>query len=144
MIPETHHAAGAPKRIRILIADDSETFRIACRMLLARMRHLDVVAAANDGEQALRLVARTRPDLVLMDLRMPGLNGLEATRQIRATFPVTRVLLITLHASEGLKAASHAAGADGFIAKRDLRAALPGLLAHLFPGYARRAEACSP
>jgi DNA-binding NarL/FixJ family response regulator len=129
----TDNNAGAHKHIRVLIADDSAEFRSAIGLFLAQLPQVEVVGAAEDGEHALTLVASTRPDLVLMDLKMPRLNGLQATQQIRAGFPGVRVIIITLHDSEKLKAASVASGADRFIPKRSLRQELPGILAELFP-----------
>jgi DNA-binding NarL/FixJ family response regulator len=129
----TNNNAGAHKRIRVLIADDSAEFRSAIGLFLAQLPQVEVVGVAEDGEHALTLVASTRPDLVLMDLKMPRLNGLQATQQIRAGFPGVRVIIITLHDSEKLKAASVASGADRFIPKRSLRQELPGAIAQLFP-----------
>jgi DNA-binding NarL/FixJ family response regulator len=105
-------------------------------LLLARLPQVEMVGAAEDGVDALALVASTRPDLVLMDLQMPRLNGLQATRKIRAEFPEVRVIMITLHDSEDWKAASMASGADRFIPKNRLRQDLPGAIAQLFPGRA--------
>lgn len=140
----TNNNAGAPKRIRVLIADDSAAFRNAFGLFLDRLPRVEVVGTAEDGEQALTLVASTRPDVVLMDLKMPRLNGLQATRKIRAEFPDVRVIMITLHDAKELKAASAAAGADRFIPKNRLRDELPGALAQLFPGRAGGAEAERP
>jgi DNA-binding NarL/FixJ family response regulator len=137
---ETNTNAGARKRIRILIADDSAVCRRAALLLLAKLPQVEMVGAAEDGVDALALVASTRPDLVLMDLQMPRLNGLQATRKIRAKFPGVRVIMITVHNSKEAKAASIAAGADRFIPKRCLRDELPGALAQLFPGRAAGAQ----
>jgi DNA-binding NarL/FixJ family response regulator len=144
MNSEINDKAGAPQRIRILIADDSAAFRNAFGLFLERLPQVEVVGTAEDGEHALTLVASTRPDLVLMDIKMPRLNGLEATRKIRAEFPDVRVIMITLHDSEELKAASVASGADRFIPKSCLRDKLPGALAQLFPGRAGKAEKEQP
>ena len=130
--------AGAPQPIRILVADDSAEFRSAVGQFLDRLPQVEVIGLAEDGEQALTLAARTQPDLVLMDLKMPGLNGLEATRLIRADLFRAHVIVITLHDSAELQAASLAAGADRFISKHPLRAELPGAIAQLFPGHAGR------
>lgn len=132
--------AGAHKRIRVLIADDSAAFRSALAAFLERLPQVEVIGAAEDGVQALALVASLRPDLVLMDVKMPRLNGLQATRKIRAEFPNVHVIMITLNDSEKLKAASATSGADWFILKRCLRDELPGAIAQLFPGRAGGAE----
>ena len=140
MNSETTKNPGARKRIRILIADDSAAFRSAVGQFLDRLPQVEVVGAAEDGEHALTLVASLRPDLVLMDLKMPRLNGLQATQKIRAEFHDVHVIIITLHDSKELRAASVASGADRFIPKRCLRDELPGAIAKLFPGRAGGAE----
>jgi DNA-binding NarL/FixJ family response regulator len=137
---ETNKNLGAQQRIRVLVADDSAAFRNAFGLFLERLPQVEVVGIAEDGEHALILVASLRPDLVLMDLKMPRLNGLQATRKLRAEFPGVRVIMITLHDSKEVKAASTAAGADCFIPKRCLRDELPGALAQLFPGRPGGAE----
>jgi DNA-binding NarL/FixJ family response regulator len=140
MDTEINDNAGARKRIRVLIADDSAAFRNAFGLFLDCLPQVEVIGAAEDGEHALTLVGSLRPDLVLMDLQMPRLNGLQATRTIRAEFPGVRVVMISLHDSKELKAASAAARADRFIPKHSLRDELPGAIAQLFPGRARGAE----
>jgi DNA-binding NarL/FixJ family response regulator len=137
---KTNYHADAHQRIRVLIADDSAAFRNAFGLFLERLPQVEVVGAAEDGEHALTLVASLRPDLVLMDVKMPRLNGLQATRKIRAEFPEVHVIMITFHDSEELKAASVAAGADRFIPKLSLREELPRALAQLFPGRSGGAE----
>ncbi len=141
---KTNYPAGAPRRIRTLIADDSSEFRKAAGQFLERLPQVEVVGAAEDGEQALALVAGTRPDLVLMDLQMPRLNGLEATRRIHAEFPGVRVIVVTLYDSERWQAACVQAGADQFIPKHRLRDALPGALAQLFPGADLAGQTATP
>ena len=95
-----HAAEGAHERIRTLIADDSAVCRQVVGLLLAKLPQVQVVGTAEDGVDALALVASTRPDLVLMDLQMPRLNGLQATRQIRAEFPAVRVIMTTFDNSQ--------------------------------------------
>jgi DNA-binding NarL/FixJ family response regulator len=126
-----------PKVLRVLVADDAAVVRAGLVAMLAELPGVQVVGAAEDGARAVALAARTRPDLVLMDLQMPELNGLEATRMIRAKFPAVRVIMITFDlAGHLMVTASRDAGADGFIMKENLGAELPGLLAQLFPGHA--------
>ena len=125
--------AATPQRIRVLIADDSAEFRSALGQFLERLPYVELIGTAEDGEQALAMVASTGPDLVLMDIAMPRLNGLEATLKIHAEFPGVHVIIITLHDSEGLKAASVASQADRLIPKRCLHDDLPGAIAQLFP-----------
>jgi DNA-binding NarL/FixJ family response regulator len=109
-------------------------------LLLAKLPQVEMVGAAEDGVDALALVASTRPDLVLMDLQMPRLDGLQATRKIRAGFPGVRVIMTTFNDSEESKAASAASGVDWFIPKEYLRDELPGAIAQLFSGRAVGAE----
>ncbi len=138
--PAQDAAAGAHERIRTLIADDSAVCRRAALLLLAKLPQVEMVGAAEDGVDALALVASTRPDLVLMDLQMPRLDGLQATRKIRAGFPSVRVIMTTFNDSEESKAASAASGVDWFIPKECLRDELPGAIAQLFSGRAVGAE----
>lgn len=93
LAPTEDAAEGTHRRIRTLIADDSAVCRRAVGLLLARLPQVEVIGAAEDGEQALTAVASTRPDLVLMDLGMPRLNGLQTTWKIRAGFPAVRVII---------------------------------------------------
>ena len=141
---EANNNAGAHKRIRVLIADDSAAFRNAVGLFLERLPQVEVIGAAEDGVHALALVASTRPDLVLMDLQMPRLDGLQATRKIRAEFPGVRVIMTTFNDSEESKAASVASGVDRFIRKECLRDELPGAVAQLFSGRAGGAEGARP
>ena len=144
MAPAAEAAQGAHDRVRTLIADDSALCRRAAALLLAKLPQVQMVGAAADGVDALALVASTRPDLVLMDLQMPRLNGLQATRQIRAEFPGVRVIMTTFSDSEQSKAASAASGVDGFISKERLRDELPSAIAQLFSTRASGVEGERP
>ena len=137
-------AAGAHEPIRTLVADDSAVCRRAAALLLAKLPQVQMVGAAEDGVDAVALVASTRPDLVLMDLQMPRLDGLQATRQIRAEFPGVRVIMTTFNDSAESKAASVASGVDRFIPKECLRDELPGAIAQMFSGRAVGAEGERP
>ena len=141
MHDQTDNNGETHKRIRTLIADDSVTFRNALKQFLICLPHIEVVGAAENGEHALKLMPGTRPELVLMDVQMPRLNGLDATQRIRVEFPVVRVIMITLHYSDMWRNASAAAGADRFIPKHRLHDELPRALAQLFPGRASAEEA---
>ncbi|MCX6900742.1 MAG: response regulator transcription factor [Verrucomicrobia bacterium] len=141
---EIYTNAGVQKRIRTLIVDDSAVFRSAVGRLLDCLPHVEVVGIAEDGGYALALVASLQPDLVLIDMEMPRLNGLQATREIRAGFPDVRVIMMTLHDSEQWKAAGIASGADRFIPKHCLDDELPGAIAQLFPGRAGGTEGERP
>jgi len=84
----------------ILIADDHALVRAGIRAFLERIPNIEVVAEASDGREAVELVAKLQPDIVLMDIAMPDLNGLEATSQIVKLWPRVRVIVLSMHASE--------------------------------------------
>src|SRR5688572_18187850 len=89
-------AGGRMQPIRVVIADDHPVFRFGLRALLRAMPDTEVVGEVTTGEAAIELVTDARPDVVLMDVTMPGLGGIEATRRIRETSPDTRVLMVTM------------------------------------------------
>jgi DNA-binding NarL/FixJ family response regulator len=105
--------------IRILIADDHELIRRGLVSALSDRPEWTVVAEAADGRQACELAARLTPEIAVLDLTMPELNGLEATRQIRASTPKTRILIVTAHESEQLIRDVLDAGAMGYVLKSD-------------------------
>jgi DNA-binding NarL/FixJ family response regulator len=104
-------------KIRVLLADDHVVLRQGTRELLEREGDLVVVAEAGDGEVAVRLAARERPDVAIMDISMPGLNGIEATRQIKAICPATAVLVLTAYDDDQYIFAVLEAGAAGYLLK---------------------------
>ncbi|GKQ36918.1 response regulator transcription factor [Streptomyces sp. A012304] len=101
----------------VLIADDQPLQRLGFRMLLESQDDLSVVSEANNGTEAVRLTSELRPDVVLMDVRMPGLDGIEATRRITATGDRTRVLILTTFDLDEYAYAGLRAGASGFLVK---------------------------
>ncbi|MGO9822473.1 MAG: response regulator [Solirubrobacteraceae bacterium] len=103
--------------VRVLVVDDQALVREGLMTLLAAAPGIEPVADAADGEQAVKLCARHRPDVVLMDLRMPKLDGVEATRQIRAAQPDTEVVVLTTHADEESILDALNAGARGYLTK---------------------------
>lgn len=103
--------------IRILVADDHPVVRGGLVALLRTIEGLDVVGEAADGEAAVREAQLTRPDVVLMDVRMPGLDGVEATRRIRAAVPSTRVLILTMYDDDATVFTAMQAGAQGYLLK---------------------------
>jgi DNA-binding NarL/FixJ family response regulator len=105
------------KRIRILIADDHSVVRSGLRSLLQGVPGLSVVAEAPDGEEAVRRVARHKPDVAILDISMPKMNGVEAARVIKRDSPATRVLILTIHESEEYVYQVVRAGADGYVLK---------------------------
>src|SRR5262245_39011174 len=105
------------RRIRVLLVDDHVVVRKGLRALLDREAGIEVAGEAADGEQALRAVDRLRPDVILMDLEMPGIGGVEATRQIAETHPEARIVVLTSHAAEQDVFPALKAGALGYVLK---------------------------
>jgi DNA-binding NarL/FixJ family response regulator len=108
--------------IRVLIADDQALVRSGFRMILESRDDLEVVGEASDGEQAIRLAGQTRPDVVLMDVRMPGLDGVSATARLTAPADAPKVIILTTYDLEEPLYAALRAGASGFLLK-DVRPA---------------------
>lgn len=100
---------------RVVIADDSARARNGLRALLATWPQITVVGEAANGQDVVRLVAEERPDIVLMDLQMPLLDGVAATRLIKQQWPAVTIIALTMYAAE--QAAALAAGADAFVVK---------------------------
>lgn len=105
------------KTVRLLIVDDHEVVRVGLRSVLERVPGFDVVAEACSGEGALELVAKKIPDLVLMDVRMQGMGGVEACRIIRSQYPQIRVIMLTSYSDEEALIYSLLAGASGYVLK---------------------------
>lgn len=103
--------------IRVLIADDHIIVRSGLRLLLQAEPDIEVVGEASDGREALNLVEKHLPDVVLMDISMPGMDGLEATRLIKASWPQINVLVLTMHRSDEYFFEMLKAGASGYILK---------------------------
>jgi DNA-binding NarL/FixJ family response regulator len=103
--------------IRIIVADDHPVVRGGLVALLRTIPSLDVVGEAADGETAVRLTHEHRPDVVLMDVRMPGMDGVEATRQIREQTPESRVLILTMYDDDATVFTAMKAGAQGYLLK---------------------------
>jgi len=115
-------------RVRTLIADDSRAFRGALARFLGALPDVELVGAASGGQESVEMAEALRPDLALMDFQMPGMNGLEAMERIRVGMPAIRVIILTVHDSEDLRALCHERGADGFLEKARLTAELPALI----------------
>lgn len=131
--------------IRLLVADDHDILRRGLRDLLEAQPGWSVVAEAVNGSQAFALAVDLKPDIAIVDVGMPDLNGFEATRRIREALPATEVLILTAHDSEQLAREAEASGARGYLLKsdagRDLIAALESVRRHKFflsPQMAKR------
>jgi DNA-binding NarL/FixJ family response regulator len=120
--------------LRILIADDHELARSGIRSLLETQPGWEICAEARDGREAVDCASRLRPDIFVLDIGMPNLNGLDAARQILAATPGARILILTIHDSEQVVREVLAAGARGFVLKsdagRDLISAVEALQNH--------------
>jgi two-component system, NarL family, response regulator NreC len=142
--------------IRILIADDHGLLRAGLRALLNAEEGMVVVGEARDSSETLAMSTRLGPDLVLMDISMPGAGGIETTRHLRERIPSVRVLILTIHEDRGLLREAIQAGADGYILKRAVESELiaavhavmrgdlyvhPAMTRALFPEPARKPAA---
>lgn len=106
--------------ITVLLVDDHAIIREGLRSLLEKQPEMEVIADAEDGRKAIELVRELSPDIVIMDITMPGLNGIEATRQITADFPNIKVIALSIHSKRRFVADMLSAGATGFILKECL------------------------
>src|SRR5207247_700425 len=103
--------------LRLLVADDHRVYRAGIRVLLTGVKEVEVVGEAADGDQAILEAERLSPDVVLMDLRMPGTNGIEATRRIVARDPRVGVLVLTMYDDDESVFSAMRAGARGYLLK---------------------------
>lgn len=133
-VPSRREAAGLP--IRTLIVDDSPAVLKTLSCLLGIREEVQLVGTATDGYQALRRVVELQPDLVLMDVQLSGLNGLQVSREIKSRTPAPVIILVTADDTPQSRAAARAAGTDGFVSKRDVLLELPEAIRTLFPGPA--------
>lgn len=132
-------------KIRVLLADDHAIVREGVKMILIKEPDIEVVGEASDGQEALDLVDRLKPGVVVMDISMPGMGGIEATQHVRERHPGVNVLALTMHEDESYVFKLLRAGASGYVLKRaaaqDLvqavRAAAKGE-AFLYPSVARK------
>lgn len=119
---------------RIVIAEDHTILREGLRAILAADPGLEIVGEAEDGREAVRQAASKAPDLILMDLSMPRMNGLEAIREIRRQSPGTKILALTVHSSEEYVLAALEAGADGYVLKDATRSELVMAIRRILEG----------
>jgi DNA-binding NarL/FixJ family response regulator len=141
------------KPIRVLLADDHALVRAGIRALVQNIEGVEVVGEAVDGREALSAIKRHQPDLVLMDISMAGLNGLEAASRVARDFPTVRVIILSAHANEEYVCQALRAGASGYLLKdagtSELDLAIkavargetylsPGVSKHVIADYLRR------
>lgn len=105
------------RRLRVIVVDDHPMYRDGLRLTLAATRDFESVGEASDGESALEMVAERRPDMVLMDLRLPGMSGIEATRRIVSADPGVRVVVVSMLEDDDSIFAAMRAGARGYLLK---------------------------
>ena len=103
---------------RVLITDDHAIVRTGLRTLLTADPSMELVGEASGGHEAIQLVEQTQPDVLLLDLSMPDLDGIEVTRAVKSSFPEVRVLVLTIHEDQGRMREAIRAGASGYILKR--------------------------
>jgi DNA-binding NarL/FixJ family response regulator len=128
--------AAAPLAIRVLVVDDQTVVREGLVMLLGLSPGLEVVAAAADGDEAIQLAMRYRPDVVLMDLRMPRCDGVTATRRILQESPAIRVIVLTTYADDESVFGALEAGARGYLTKDATAAEIQHAIRTVFAGEA--------
>ncbi len=104
--------------IRLLLVDDHPIVRAGLRMLFLAEEDMEIVGEANSGEESLQAVRELQPDIVVMDVAMPGMSGIEATRRIKEASPDTAVLALTMHEDEQYFFEMLSAGASGYVPKR--------------------------
>ena len=105
--------------LRILLADDNDTFRHGLRKLLESDARLQVIGEAREGEEAVNMAIRLAPDLVLMDIRMPGQDGLAAARAIRACCPGAKIIILSSHDTPALREEARHAGVHTYLLKSE-------------------------
>jgi len=130
----------ANPKIRVILADDHTVVRKGIREYLEEDKAIQVVGEASDGEEAVALVARERPDVAVFDIQMPRLNGLDATRRVRKETPQTRVLILTAYDDDPYIFAGLQAGASGYL----LKTASPGELVQAVHALMAGESALSP
>jgi DNA-binding NarL/FixJ family response regulator len=126
--------------VRVLLADDNPAFTRAAKSFLNSQPNLEVVASAASAVEAMDLVATLKPDLILMDVVMPGMSGLDATRLIKQGVDAPKIIILTLHKAVAYRIKADAVGADGFITKDNLVTELPPLIGSLFVGSRQESD----
>jgi DNA-binding NarL/FixJ family response regulator len=123
--------------IRTLIVDDDASFRRHVKEFLASEPDIEVIGEAADGQEALLKTRELQPDLVLMDVRMPGVNGVDATRQLKDEMPELRVIVLTIFDMQEYREAAMASGANGYVVKKSFIEELVPAIRDAFRAYGR-------
>lgn len=146
------------EKLRILLAEDHETVRAGVRMLIEAQPDMTVVGEAGNGDIAIKMAGELIPDIIVMDISMPGLNGLKATKKVKQINPQIKILTLTRHTDDGYLQQLLAAGANGYVLKQSAPAELinairavgagknyldPTMTERVMGGYVRQATALS-
>jgi DNA-binding NarL/FixJ family response regulator len=133
------------KNVRTLLVDDNERFLASIERYLASIPepHIDCVARAGSGEEAIRLSGSLKPDLILMDVTLPGINGLDALQSIKRAPNAPRIIILTIHEGDEYRWAAREAGADGFLTKSDFSEKLIRLVQSIFPVSSESSDSSS-
>ena len=121
-------------KVRIVIVEDHIIVRDGVKALISSERHFKVMGEAENGFEAVKLAEKLKPDLILMDLTMPKMNGMEAITEIKSRSPKTKVLILTVHKIEEYVRASFQAGADGYLLKKSSHSELLHAIRHVISG----------
>jgi DNA-binding NarL/FixJ family response regulator len=121
----TSNLQSSTKPIRVLLADDHTLVRAGIRALLEKLPGFEVAGEASDGREVIVLIETHQPDVVLMDISMPGLNGLQALARITRDFPRVRVIILSMHPNDEYVMQALKSGASGYLLKRAATAELP-------------------
>jgi CheY-like chemotaxis protein len=135
------HTNAMVRKLSVLAVDDNIDYVEAISHLLGTYPCVGTIIRALSGSEAFQVIGSDRPDLVRMDIAMPDINGLDATRVIKARPDPPKVMIVTLYDTPTYREAARAAGADGFLAKSDLGERLQAAIEQLFPQCALRQEA---
>ena len=118
--------------IKLLLADDNEKFLVFIKEILRVEEDIEIVGEARNGEEAILRTKELKPDIVLMDVRMPGMNGLKATASIKQIMPDVKVIILTIYDIDEYREAAKTIGASGFIVKKHMKTTLIQTIKEIF------------